>query len=100
MTPIKKPRQLPETGDIRKDTAMILKLDPVKHAWIKQIAESTGMTQPNVVNLVLSKAISEPSADYIGEIKRANAAEQMKQLEERQKALDLEKQRLKEMLED
>lgn len=92
----KQPQQI-ASGD-HKDKQMILKLDPHKHSWVKNIADKTGMTQPNVVNLILGEATKAHADDYIEQIQRMNAKEALKKLEEDSKHLEAEKKRLQDLL--
>lgn len=77
---------------------MILKVDTDKHSWIKTIAEETGMTQPNVVNLILGEATKHEPTAYIDQIKKLNAKEALKDLEEKARTIESERKRLTDML--
>lgn len=85
------------TGDF-KNKQMILTLDPQKHSWVKNIAQATGMSQPNVVNLILSEATKAHADDYIEQIKKMHANEALKKLQAEATANEAEQKRLKQLL--
>ncbi len=97
MTKQKKEKNENVSGEAR-EKQMILKLDHHKHAWVKSIAEATGTTQPNVVNLILAEASKAHADDYIDQIKRLHAKEALKQLEAEHYEKEAEIKRLKELL--
>lgn len=77
---------------------MLLALPATIHSWVKNIADSTGMTQPNIVKLVLDEAFQAPTSDYVSKIKRTHAEQELKRLEEQEQALKAEKKRLQDLL--
>ncbi len=87
------------TGD-HKEKTMLLKVDALAHAKIKSIAESTSMTQPNVVNLILSDVLSKHSDTYIAQIQKIHARETLKKLDAVAAENEAKREQLKKILEE
>ncbi len=82
-----------------KDKTMILALDPILHSWVKRIADSTdNMTQPKVVKLILAEAAKVHADDYIEQINKMNAKDELKKLNDEFEALEAKRKKLNDLL--
>ncbi len=83
-----------------RDKQMILKLDPAKHSWVKAIADSAPeLSMPKVINLILGEATKTPPTHYIEQIQKMHAKEALKKLDEDAENMEIERKRLKDLLE-
>lgn len=83
------------SGDT-KTKSMILSLDPAIHAWIKNIAETTGKAQPKIVQMVLAKEANKPPEAYINQILEVEKKARAEQIKEQMNLMSKELQKLEE----
>lgn len=96
---MKTPAKLIDSGDnVQQGKKMLLELPLEIHAWVKEIAETTGTPQPKVVTMVLQQASVTAARHYIDQIETVKAEQRAAEIDAKLSELQAERKQLQSKL--